>query len=227
MCRHTVEARPFYGPVRKWVLEGIPDTCPLCHRAVQPELIASTSIRIGEYNTVQVVYRCRSKECQEVFIATYEREGSLDLYELKKLAPTNVREVSLPEEVTKTSPDFVRIYNQAIVAESADLEQLVGMGFRKALEFLIKDFASQEHPDRQDEIRRMSLGECIKTYIDVDVQEFAERAAWLGNDETHYVRKWENKDIQDLKKLVELTMIEIRKCLARKKYSTEMPNRKT
>lgn len=28
-----------------------------------------------------------------------------------------------------------------------------------------------------------------------------ERAAWLGNDETHYVRKWPEKDVKDLKSL--------------------------
>ena len=27
-----------------------------------------------------------------------------------------------------------------------------------------------------------------------------------GNDETHYVRKWEGKDINDLKKLISMTI---------------------
>jgi hypothetical protein len=34
----------------------------------------------------------------------------------------------------------------------------------------------------------------------------ASRATWLGNDETHYVRKWEDKDLNDLKKLIDLTV---------------------
>jgi hypothetical protein len=34
----------------------------------------------------------------------------------------------------------------------------------------------------------------------------ASRAAWLGNDETHYLRTWEDKDLTDLKKLIELTV---------------------
>jgi hypothetical protein len=34
----------------------------------------------------------------------------------------------------------------------------------------------------------------------------AARAAWLGNDETHYGRKWEGKDLTDLKKLISLTL---------------------
>ena len=27
----------------------------------------------------------------------------------------------------------------------------------------------------------------------------------MGNDETHYVRKWEDKDLEDLKKFIQLT----------------------
>ena len=38
------------------------------------------------------------------------------------------------------------------------------------------------------------------------VKQVAARAVWLGNDETHYLRKWEGKDLQDLKKLIALTV---------------------
>jgi len=34
----------------------------------------------------------------------------------------------------------------------------------------------------------------------------AERAVWLGNDEAHYIRKWEDKDLADLKKLMEIVI---------------------
>jgi len=37
------------------------------------------------------------------------------------------------------------------------------------------------------------------------VKDCVERAVWLGNDETHYVRKWEASDISDLKMLIDLT----------------------
>jgi hypothetical protein len=45
------------------------------------------------------------------------------------------------------------------------------------------------------------------TYIKSEqIKGIAKRAAWLGNDETHYVRKWEDKDLNDLKKLITLTL---------------------
>lgn len=48
------------------------------------------------------------------------------------------------------------------------------------------------------------------------------RAVWLGNDETHYVRKWEEKDVNDLKLLVRLTVNWIDNVLLTKKYIADM-----
>jgi hypothetical protein len=52
----------------------------------------------------------------------------------------------------------------------------------------------------------LQLGPCIKDYVnDARLKSTAERAAWLGNDKTHYIRKWEYKDLQDLKEFIVLT----------------------
>ena len=69
-----------------------------------------------------------------------------------------------------------------------------------ALEFLIKDYACLENPDKEEVIKKTLLGKCINEYIlDSNVKACAKRATWLGNDETHYVRKWTDQDISDLK----------------------------
>jgi hypothetical protein len=41
------------------------------------------------------------------------------------------------------------------------------------------------------------------------LRETAKRAVWLGNDETHYSRRWEGKDLQDLKDLLALVIVTI------------------
>jgi hypothetical protein len=77
----------------------------------------------------------------------------------------------------------------------------------KALEFLIKDYLCRLRPDDADEIKRVQLGPYIENYVDNEkVKSTAARAVWLGNDETHYLRKWEDKDLEDLKKLIQLTV---------------------
>lgn len=140
-----------------------------------------------------------------------------------KAAPVAPKTADFSEEISNLSPTFVAIYNQALAADSESLDHLVGIGLRKALEFLIKDFAVDQNPDKEESIRKMTLANCIKTYAnDPNIQSCATRAAWLGNDETHYTRKWIDKDINDLRLLIRLTVNWIENVLLTAKYSQEM-----
>ena len=52
------------------------------------------------------------------------------------------------------------------------------------------------------------------------------RDTTLGNDETHYERRWTDKDIQDLKRLLTMTINAIDNELLAKKYEAEMKEKK-
>ena len=112
--------------------------------------------------------------------------------------------VKLPENIEKVSPVFVEIYSQATVAESEALNQIAGVGYRKAAEFLIKDYAISKNKDDEGKIKSIMLGQVIADYLNdfPKIQALAKSVAWIGNDETHYVRKHDDKDIQDLKKFI-------------------------
>lgn len=130
--------------------------------------------------------------------------------------------------IQEISPMFVKIYSQAAKAESTGLDALNGVGYRKALEFLIKDFASRSNPDKAENIQKISLAQCIREYVDdVKVKEVAARATWLGNDETHYVRKWLDKDVEDLKVLLQLTIYWISSSLLTERYISSMSSGKS
>ncbi len=139
----------------------------------------------------------------------------------------------MPESIQKISPTFAEVYNQALVSEAFELSQLTGIGLRKALEFLIKDFAitridedeDEEKKKKEEKIRAMFLGPCINEYInDPRLKATAHRASWLGNDETHYTRRWEDKDIKDLKVLIRLTMNWVENVLLTDEYIDSMPS---
>ncbi|MNF08429.1 hypothetical protein D3C80_2088550 [compost metagenome] len=55
-----------------------------------------------------------------------------------------------------------------------------------------------------------------------NVKQCAKRAIWLGNDETHYVRKWVDKDIKDLKLLIQITVNWIQQEVITKKLLEDM-----
>ena len=57
---------------------------------------------------------------------------------------------------------------------------------------------------------------------DPRLKQCAERATWLGNDETHYERKWIDRDVDDLKTLIRLTVNWVESALLTEKYAKGM-----
>ncbi len=92
------------------------------------------------------------------------------------------------------------------------------------MEFLIKDYLIKDKPEERNNIESSMLGKCIDNHIDNNkIKQVAKRAVLIGNDETHYVRKWDNKDIEDLKKLIELTINWIEMEIQTKELLVDMP----
>ena len=88
-----------------------------------------------------------------------------------------------------------------------ELTELCGIGYRKALEFLVKDYAISIHPEHKSQIESSQLARCIADFIDNEkIKTLAKASAWLGNDETHYIRKHQNHNIQDLKRFIKATV---------------------
>jgi hypothetical protein len=107
--------------------------------------------------------------------------------------------------IQKMSPQFCALYVEAAVAENAPLSQLAGLGYGKALECLIKDYAKTENPGNEAAIEAAPLGACLKQYLQDDlVKNSAELATWLRNDQVHYLRKHEKHGVPELKSLIKL-----------------------
>jgi hypothetical protein len=202
-------------------IDKFPDTCPACHHSLVPHFMCGSVS--GDTEMSQIVFRCTRDECHVLFIGVYLYDKAEGLYLLFTVNPKSVKAIEFSEEINEVSPSFVKIYNQCLVAEVNELDQITGIGFRKALEFLVKDFATMEKPDLSEQISKNFLGSVIKDYIDDgNIKTCAERAAWLGNDEAHYIRKWGDKDIKDLKVLVKLTLNWIENVILTRKYEREM-----
>jgi hypothetical protein len=71
------------------------------------------------------------------------------------------------------------------------------------------------------------LGACIEEYVeDAKIKAVAKRAAWLGNDEMHYERRWKDKDLTDLITLLNLVQHWIQAEHLTKEALKSMPDRK-
>ncbi len=216
-----------------YLLDGPPGECPMCHHAVDPRFIDGVvreSSSLGS-SVHEIAFQCPRKKCAHIFIGRYDgeydRNTSHHHLALRATAPLMFKTPDRPEEVAKLSPQFVAIYGEAAEGEARGLKQIAGCGYRKALEFLIKDFCIAEHPTEKEAIEKNQLANVIGDFIDhPKIKATAERATWLGNDETHYVRKWGDQDITDLKNLIALTVSWVNTHQLTKQYVVKMPEGK-
>ena len=204
----TIQVRYEEG-LTEVLIDSFPDMCPLCNIGIDPRLINGV-LTEGHFNRVELVFQCPRSDCLYLFIGYYylqHQRVSRDIFVLHHTKPTNFLSSEFGDIIRFVSEDFINIYNQSEQAEKLGLVEIAGPGFRKSLEFLIKDYVTLKKPDKQEEVKKSLLGSIIASNIDdARIQTTAKRAAWLGNDETHYYRKWENRDIKDLKILIKLTV---------------------
>jgi len=117
-------------------------------------------------------------------------------------------EKTFSNEIEKYSKNFILIYNQALKAEVNSLTEICGLGYRKAFEFLIKDYLIKKNKkEEHKKIKEMLIAPCINTYVtDDQIKLLSHRVLWLGNDHAHYTKRWKGKTLEDLKKLIDLTI---------------------
>lgn len=216
-----IQAINFTGGTTQKGYDIEPNECPFCHKRITTRINqAFTKDKI-----LEIVYRCPDSDCGRTFIGIYQNEyvGNSWQFRYKSSTVGTFIETNFSDNIKELSNNFVEIFNQASKSESLNLNHISGIGYRKALEFLIKDYLTSIKPDKEENIKKKFLGKCIKEDIDnMNVKEMAERATWLGNDETHYVRKWESKDIVDLKLLIKVTLHWIEMELLTEQYKNDM-----
>ncbi len=223
---YSIETKREANTNIKETYTNIPDLCPVCNTGID------VRIHFGYYEELraaeaQVVFQCPRVECRSLFIGYYDILGNKQ-YSLDRVAPIEIQPRKISNEIVSISESFVTIYNEAFKADCLGLKQICGAGYRKALEFLIKDYVIRQTDDKttHDQIRGKFLGNVIKDHLpDGNVNSMAEKAAWLGNDETHYVRIWTNMDIEDLKNLIDLTVKWMEMEEMTRVYSEEMSSR--
>ncbi len=188
----------------------LPRCCPICgiayaeHPKTSYIIDHRDSVRFGSY--AYSLYFC--PHCEKCFLVEYNIMDSycydtpLSTF-INGTYPNLAVKTEFSEDISTLSPDFVKIYHQSEEAESAGLSEICGLGYRKSLEFLVKDYAIAFFPNDEEKIKSLALSPCINAYIDnPHIKALATASAWIGNDETHYVRKHENYNLAHLKAFI-------------------------
>lgn len=182
------------------------DECPICHFAIQPKILYTCYVENNDgfgYCTLYILFYC--SKCRQAFLAKYlERKHGVE-YQFAghyELAPITPNSEGFSQQINTLSPTFALTYAQSQQAEASGLTEICGIGYRKSLEYLVKDYLCHIYPEQEEEIKRELLGKSIKRIENGKIKTLAERATWIGNDETHYIRKHEDLDINVMKRFI-------------------------
>lgn len=198
----------------------IPNECPCCNKVMANDLLPVMSINNidcisddsaeEECDTISV-YRCTS--CNHLFaIWSHHHELAQDGYSCDVMYqyPFASKMTLFSEDINKLAPQFVEIYRQAESAEIQGMNEICGMGYRRALEYLVDSYARYKNPSIEIPAGK-NLSQKITEYIKDDrIRQLAEKATWLGNDATHLEKRHPNRDVSDMKKFIKymITLID-------------------
>lgn len=197
-----------------------PNICPHCHVANKPQFLWGSQTQDTDNDFCYLsAWKCAYAKCAKIFIAQHKLTNQVlkitrffNGFPKGPEWPKPIKELksgNLDADEKPIQSKFIKTYIQSLEAEHSGLDELAGMGFRKAIEYLVKDWAIQNKPDKKEDIEKFWLGEVIKKYYDGDLKEILERATWLGNDQAHYIKLFEEFDINVLKELIDLIMVEL------------------
>lgn len=190
-----------------------PATCPHCTTNYNPNVLDASYIRqtTKVHDRLFVLYFCTY--CEKCFLVEYLTNNITVkhscLYPKRTYpAPSKIR--VFPSNIENVSKRFIQIYNESYLAEQHSLLEICGVGYRKALEFLVKDYAifiNKSNENLVQQIKSMQLSQCIEKYIDSEhIKTLSKACAWIGNDETHYVRKHKDYNLEHLKTFINSTV---------------------
>lgn len=121
---------------------------------------------------------------------------NLDLYQ-SSIFPHAIPPCTFDENIKSISPRFIQIYQQSLYAEQLGLNEICLTGYRKALEFLIKDYLINFCHNKK--AHTMKLHEAIEALEFMEMTAPATVVRLAANNWTHYEEKDEPYNIKDAK----------------------------
>lgn len=161
-----------------------------------------------------IVLRCA--HCGKLYALHYELDLQAKNGEFCGMYPEQQVTFHNPV-IEKCSPRFAELYSQALRCQVHGDLDLAAVGMRSALEILVKDYAQQELGKSFDEVKNKKLISAISEYLgEQELVSSADVIRIIGNDYTHYERKYPECDFDVLKKYMEIfiSLIEVKLMIA-------------
>lgn len=161
-----------------------PNICPHCHVVNNPSLQFNVASKDTDNSHSNIsVWQCANQKCGKIFVALYKvQDGKVKIIRFLNGLPKGpdwpkpILELQSTNGDSENKSKFIKTYLQSLEAESFGLDELAGMGYRKAIEYLVKDWAIKNNLEDKEKIEKSWLGAVIKGYYEDDLKEILERA---------------------------------------------------
>ncbi len=185
----------------------IPIICNSCDMPASYKVVHISEASTFNENHYGVLLECQNCGCHRAidFALNIDNFG-LDTYYFATPTETTPQfnlDVFIPNTIEENFPDFCQIYKDSLLADKLGLNTLYGLGLRKSVEILIKQWLSQMNPKSN---LSKPLSQLIDELNDDDMKSLAKASAWLGNDFAHTERKFPDKTENDLLQFIEVLM---------------------
>lgn len=179
--------------------------CPICGKEQVPEIIDRKLFlqnRNRRYGAI--CYRCSS--CNEYYVVTYDINRKDRFCSGYTFCPQPSFDKYTDNDLEALSPRYVEASQQALNAESRGDIELAAIGYRFALECLVKDYAIKELKQPVDEVKGKALYNSLWDYLSEqkELLKSSDVVRILGNDYAHYDRKYPQYDFSVLKQYFEV-----------------------
>ncbi len=183
-----------------------PATCPFCGYGTDATFAKKEIYSFNENYILAGSCKCTS--CGKTFFFACEYEDNAVhnpiLYPAVSFTPYK------NETLATISERFIDMYNQALQCEFVGNIELAAIGYRSSLEILIKDFAITELKKSPEEVVSKKLCTAISEYLkQPELVNTADVIRILGNDYTHYKRKYPEHDFHLLKGYMDIFLKQI------------------
>lgn len=184
-----------------------PATCPYCGTSTDAILANKSNFSLD--GKAMITSSCKCTACNKTFFFACVSDGNGNAPNVC-LYP-DVTFVPYQNDILKSiSERFIDMYNQALQSEFVGNIDLAAIGYRSALEILVKDFAINELGKDTEEVSKKKLCAAIGEYLNQDdLVKTADVIRILGNDYTHYKRKYPDQDFKLLKAYMEIFLKQI------------------
>jgi len=172
-----------------------PTICPYC--GISTDAIIRSYIEMPFENgkkAVAIPLQCT--DCGKTFIGVYIKAG--DILAFNTIIPITEEE-KIHEGIKLISPRFAELHRQAFRAESRSDFNIAIMGYRAALEILLKDYLVNVDGVPLDDIKNKKLAQTIQDYTTDEMLNSADVVRLVGNSESHYIQEYEDFPFEQFK----------------------------